>query len=314
MKHKEGETEQVDLRELNVIIPVKNEAEGIGRVLNELKSVGIPLDQIIVVDGNSEDNTKQIASSMGAIVIQQKGDGKADAIKTGLEKVNRDYILIMDGDCSYSPSEIFKLLEICIREECDEVLGARLLGKENIPFLHRIGNALLTKFFNALFATSLSDVLTGMYLVRRDALTGALFEFKGFSVESEIAAHIVGIGGKICETPITYRKRCGRAKLKAFHGIKIAIDMLRLSWRYNPASTMFFFGGIILVPGLVLGAYAGYHYFFTGIKYYVKGLAAIIMTLTGLMSISLGILSVYLKRLELRLIALQKRVSSNKRI
>lgn len=296
------------LVDINVIIPTLNEEDGIARVLDELKEIGLPLANVIVVDGNSSDKTRDIALSKGATVILQEGKGKADAIKTGLKYTDKNYVVIMDGDCTYPPSEIPRMLNECNEKNCDEVIGARLKGRENIPPLHRLGNKLLTKFFNALLGTSISDVLSGMYLIKRDSLAGALFEFKGFSVESEIAAHIAGTGGKICEIPITYRKRCGNPKLKAFHGFSIALDMIRLSWRYNPASTIFIIGGLILLPGLILGAYTGYHYFFTGIKYYVKGLAAIIMTLTGLMSISLGILSLYLKRLELRLITLQRKL------
>jgi len=300
------------LSDINVIIPTLNEEQGIGRVLDELSELGVPLRNVIVVDGNSVDRTREIAREKGAVVVIQEGRGKADAIKTGIRHADKDYVLVMDGDCTYPPSEIPRLLQACAEKSCDEVIGARLNGKENIPALHRFGNKLLTMFFNALFGTGLKDVLSGMYLVKKDSLVGALFEFRGFSVESEIAAHIAGTGGRVCEVPITYKKRCGEAKLRALHGFNIALDMLRLSWRYNPASTIFIIGVVILIPGLILGAYAGYHYFFTGIKYYVKGLAAIIMTLTGLMSISLGILSLYLKRLEFRLIALQRRLIENK--
>lgn len=292
--------------DFEVVIPVKNEAEGIGRVLDEIARLGVPLSKVIVVDGRSTDGTPEIAARLGARVVAQRGEGKADAVRTGFEVSRSRYLVFMDGDCTYPPEAIPTILKEL--ERCDEVLGVRAEGRENIPRLHRLGNKVLTLFFNALFGTSLSDVLTGMYGLRREAFEGALFEASGFSIESEILAHVVGTGGRVCEVPITYRRRCGKPKLRALHGVKIALDMLRLSWRYNPAFTIFMLGGLMLVPGLVLGAYVAYHYFFTGVRYYVKGLAAIMLTLTGLMSFSMGILTVYLKRLELRLLALQRRL------
>ena len=76
---------------------------------------------------------------------------------------------------------------------------------------------------------------------------------------------------------------------------------MRLAWRYNPVFTIFAAGALLLVPGLSLGSWVAYHYFFTGIKYYVKGLVAIMLTLAGFQSLLIAILALYLKRMEYRL-------------
>jgi len=147
----------------------------------------------------------------------------------------------------------------------------------------------------------LRDVLSGMYIVRVDRLRDALFETRGFSIESEIATHIIGTSGKIAEIPITYRKRLGKKKLGIIHGFKIALDMIKLAWRYNPVFVIFTIGSLMLIPGLVLGTWVLYQYIVTGIKYYVKGVVAVMLSVGGFISLALAILSLYLKRMEYRI-------------
>ncbi|MEM3980833.1 MAG: glycosyltransferase [Ignisphaera sp.] len=292
----------VNLHELSVIIPVYNEEKAIGYVIDEISSLGIPLENIIVVDGGSNDRTIEIASLRNVIVVTQEGKGKADAIRTGLRYVSTPYVLVIDGDGTYPANYIPKLLAVAKSRNCDLVIGVRLQGKESQKFIFRLGNKILTLFFNILFGVKLSDVLSGMYLAKSDKLRKVDFEMKGFSVESEIVAHFANLSS-ICEEVIEYRPRIDpkAKKLKVFHGLKIAIDMIRLTWRYNPAFLVFILGSLVLIPGLVLGAWVGYHYFFVGINYYIKGLVAIMLTLAGFNSLIAAIISLYVKRVEIRI-------------
>ncbi len=167
--------------------------------------------------------------------------------------------------------------------------------------IYRFGNWLLTKVFNLIFGTRLHDVLSGMYIVRVEALKDALMEMGGFSVEAEIAAHMASTGKSIVEVPIEYRRRVGEKKLHVKDGLAIFRDIVRLSLRYNPISLLFLMGALLLIPGLALGAYVGYWYVFYGIKYYLKGLIAIMMTLIGFQFLGMAAMSLYMKRMEYRL-------------
>ncbi len=287
------------LKDITVIIPVLNEAEAIGRVIDEVLETGIPHSNIIVVDGGSTDGTVEIAKSKGVCVVPQEGKGKALAIKTGLKYVGTPYVVVMDGDYSYPAKHILDLYAK-ILEGYDLVIGKRKCEKGSQSIVYRFGNWVLTKIFNLLFGVGIGDVLSGMYIVHRDRLREVSFEMPHFSVESEIAAHIAATTGRITEIPIHYRRRIGEKKLRIRHGLVIARDMVRLAWRYNPAFFIFALGALLLVPGLVLGAWAAYHYFFTGIKYYVKGLIAIILTLAGFLSMFHAIMAIYVKRIEMR--------------
>ena len=286
---------------LTVIIPTLNEVEGIGLVIDELLSVGIPKDSILVVDGGSTDGTVDIVKSKDVKLVIQEGRGKALAIATALKYVKTPYIAILDGDYTYPAKYIPELLKKAL-EGYDEVLGFRKYVEGTQLLIYRLGNYILTKLFNILFNTRLSDVLTGMYVVKTSKLNELNFEFSGFSVEAEIITHIASTSGRVTEVPIEYRRRLGKKKLGVLDGFKIARDTLRLTWRYNPTFLIFLLGSLLLIPGLVLGGYVAYHYFFTGIKYYVKGLIAIMLTLAGFQSLIAAIITLYVKRVELRVL------------
>jgi len=287
-------------QDLTIVIPTLNEAEAIGSVLDEVMLVGVPRDKILIIDGGSTDGTIEIAKSRGVKVVMQEGKGKADAIKTASKYVTTKYALFMDGDHTY-PAKFIDKLYSKVKEGYDLVIGWRLYNRESQPWIYRIGNKLLTSVFNLLFGTRLHDVLSGMYVIKTEVLKELMFETRGFGIESEVVAHVISTSGSVNEVPIEYRKRLGRKKLGVKHGFQILREMIRLTWRYNPTFFIFTLGALLLIPGLILGAYVAYHYFFTGIKYYVKGLVAILLTLTGFQSLLLAILTLYLKRFELRL-------------
>lgn len=288
--------------DLTVIIPTLREAESIGLVLDELFSVGIPPDKILVVDGYSDDGTREIAESKGVKVVLQEGSGKADAIRTGSKLVKTAYALVMDGDYTYPATHVPELYNK-IREGYDLVLGYRkYVEKGAMSSLFKFGNRIITTFVNVLYGTKVSDVLTGMYVVKSSILKEIFYEARDFSVEVEIFSHVANTTGKISEIPIKYRRRRGVKKLRFSHGFKITWDLIRLTWRYNPSYLIFLLGAALLIPGLTLGAYVAYHYFFTGINYYLKGLVAILLTLAGFQSLLMAIISVYTKRIEMRTI------------
>jgi dolichol-phosphate mannosyltransferase len=178
------------------------------------------------------------------------------------------------------------------------------MGKESQRLLFRLGNKILTFFFNALFGTSLRDVLSGMYIAKTERMRELGFEMKGFSVEAEIVTHFANLG-RVCEEVIEYRPRIDPSakKLRVKHGLRIALDMVRLTWRYNPAFLIFAIGSLLLIPGLGLGAWVLYRYYFHGVIHSIRGLAAIVMTGVGLQMLNSAIMALYVKRIERRVLS-----------
>jgi len=292
-----GESRSIN-RDLTIIVPALMEAEAIGLVLDELLQHGYR--NVIVVDGGSTDGTREIAASKSVKVVTQPGKGKADAVCYGISLADTELVAVMDGDYTYPAYELQKLYRQAL-QGYDLVIGKRVPDPGAQPAAFKLGNKLLTTFFNILFGTHLSDVLSGMYIVRKEALSNALFEMRGFSVESEIAAHIAATTGKIAEVPIRYRKRVGRKKLGKLAGVRIAVDMLRLAWRYNPLFLITGTAALMLVPGLAIAAWVGYRYIFLGVSHFVWGIIAIVLTAVGFVALLLAMLAIYLKHMELRI-------------
>jgi dolichol-phosphate mannosyltransferase len=209
-----------------VLVAAMNEKEGIGFTLDELKKVlGNPA--LFVVDGNSTDGTVNIARSMGAKVLVQKGKGKGNAIGEAIANVNMDveYVVLTDADFTY-PSEYLPEM-IRILEENPRVgmvCGNRFNDELNLGEMHDIlyfGNRLLAFAHNLLNGVELKDPLTGMRVVRWDILKGWKPKSKGFDIEVELNHQVERKGYTIVEMPIEYRPRLGEKKLRIKHGLTI---------------------------------------------------------------------------------------------
>ncbi|MEM3055427.1 MAG: glycosyltransferase family 2 protein, partial [Candidatus Bathyarchaeia archaeon] len=151
----------VEKDEVTIVLPTLNEEKAVRKVINELKKAGY--NNILIVDGYSTDKTARIAESNGARVVLQHSRGKSGALETAVENVDTPFMLVMDCDCTYDPKDIEKLLAHA--KIYDQVIGARINGRENIPRFNRLGNWLITAAFNTIMGTKLSDVCSGMYLI-----------------------------------------------------------------------------------------------------------------------------------------------------
>lgn len=204
---------------VTLLLPALNEENGIIEVLRalpkeEILRRGFDLD-IVVVDGHSTDNTKEVAESLGASVLCQQGRGKGCAFRSGLDSVNSDYMLMMDADNSYPAEELPRFLDL-LEEGNDVVMGSRLTGEIEpgaMTSTNFLGNRLLSSFASILFGKRVTDVCTGMWGFRLDALKRMALNSTGFEIEAELFAQATKSKLRVAEVPITYRRRDGVAKL-----------------------------------------------------------------------------------------------------
>lgn len=288
---------------VTVVLPTLNEEEAVEEVIRELKKNGY--NKILVVDGYSTDNTAKIAEANGARVIFQHSKGKSGAIETAVENIDTPFMLVMDCDFTYDPKDIEKLLAHA--KVYDQVIGARVNGRENIPSFNRIGNWLITFAFNMIMGTKLSDVCSGMYLINTEAARMVEFNSKGFDVEVEMAAQMAA-NGKITEVPIAYRKRVGRQKLRSLrHGWQIIRTLFSLARQYNPV--LLFSGAIAFaaVPAFFMLGWTLFEAILFGVWSSSRALAGLILFVFAFQGFTIAAVALMLRNMEKRLMKQAKR-------
>ena len=199
---------------MSVIIPTRNEASAIGRVLADLPTDIVT--EVLVVDNNSTDGTPKIAASMGARVIQEPRAGYGRACLTGLTNASDpDIVVFLDGDYSDRPAELPLLLAPIIDGRADITIGSRL-GKQSspgaLPWHAAFGNRLAAGLIGRLYGLRISDLgpfrAARAEVIRALALEEATY---GWAVEMILKGAIRGF--RIVEVPVSYYPRIGKSKI-----------------------------------------------------------------------------------------------------
>ena len=200
---------------ISAVIPTMNEEKTIGSVIEGLKT--LEDIEILVVDTNSKDRTKQIASSQGARVIDQPLRGYGLAYKTGPTQASGDIIVCMDGDGTYPTDIVTTLIDLLVKDDVDFISCDRmsLRNNENYTTLHFVGNSVLNITIRLFFKHSMKDSQSGMWIFRSDIYRkmGHLSDGMSFSQEIKIEAMK---RGRFIEVPIRYGVRITKPKLKTW--------------------------------------------------------------------------------------------------
>ena len=232
------------MKKLTIMIPCYNEEKGIAKVIKKiptkkLQSLGYKT-HVLVIDNNSKDNTSQVAKAAGAEVIFEKKQGKGYAVRTGIKHISKDtdLVVMLDGDNTYDPKEMPRLLEPLAAGFCDVVIGSRLAGKitkHSMPRFNRAGNWMFTFLVRTMYHENVTDVCTGYFAWKKDVLQklSKHLEADGFSLEMEMITKMARMGFAIYSVPISYTHRAGETHLRPFgDGKKILHAWLRnLTWK-----------------------------------------------------------------------------------
>jgi len=207
------------VEKLSIIIPAYNEAKTIRRVVEKIFSVSFPLDyEIIIIDDHSRDRTYRIVKLLNEKDISQRirllhndiNRGKGYCIRKGFEAATGSILIVQDADFEYDPSEIPKLLEPILKNECDVIYGSRFLGKarpEGMAFANWIANVFLTRLTNLFYGERITDMETCYKVMRRSRIQSIRLSAKRFDFEPEITAKLMRQGLPIREIPISYHGR-----------------------------------------------------------------------------------------------------------
>ena len=205
------------------LIPALNEEEGITYTITELRTQFSDL-KILVVDGNSSDNTVRVAKDLGADVVSQEGRGKGDALGFGLKYLDSkaQYVIIDDADFTYPVEFIPEMIKLLQDDPTvGMVCGNRFNSTYPIKDMKKvfyIGNKLIASVHTLLNNIDLKDPLTGLRVVRADLMRNWSPKSKNFDIEVELNSYVEKKGYRIVEVPISYRARIGEKKLRVKHG------------------------------------------------------------------------------------------------
>jgi len=214
---------------ISIIIPARNEADNIYKILSEIE---LDVYEIIVIDGNSTDGTVLNASKhpKKPIVVTQNSKGKGAALSLGFKISAGDVVIAVDADGSNDPRELQNFVNQ-IKSGADLVKGSRNLfggGSEDLTQFRNFGNFFLTAIANIVFKTKWTDLAYGYFAIRKDLLNKMkISEYdskssfwlsygQGFEIESLICCRAARVGAKIIEIPSFERNRwSGSSNLKS---------------------------------------------------------------------------------------------------
>ncbi len=199
---------------VSVIIPALNEEESIGKVIADIPKTCV--EEIIVVDNGSIDRTAEVARAAGARVVQEARKGYGYACLAGIAVLNAPEIVVfLDGDYSDFPSEMPLLIQPILAGDAEMVIGSRIRGAREKGALlpqARFGNVLATFLIRLLFHVQYTD-LGPFRAIRYEQLLAMDMQDKtfGWTVEMQVKAAKMGL--RVCEVPVSYRKRIGQSKI-----------------------------------------------------------------------------------------------------
>lgn len=220
---------------LTVILPARNEAEGLRRTLPAIRAA-LPEAEVIVVDDGSTDDTAKVAAAAGARVLSTPyGMGNGAAIKRGARAATCEILVFMDADGQHDPAQIALLLAK-LQEGFDMAVGARVKGGQA-----NVGRGLANAFYNRLASWMtghlILDLTSGFRAVRADRFREFLHLLpNGFSYPTTSTMAFFRSAYPVAYVPVTVKRRVGNAShiRPVKDGIRFLLIIFKIATLYSP--------------------------------------------------------------------------------
>jgi glycosyltransferase involved in cell wall biosynthesis len=241
--------------QLSIVIPARNEAAMIARILEELRSLSLEDYEIIVVDDGSDDGTGDIAEAQGARVVRHPYNvGNGAAVKTGLRHARGQWVVLMDADGQHRPADVPALLREL--EQHHMVVGARDAAGQ--AGWHRLAaNTAYNWFATYITEFPVVDLTSGFRAVRRaDALRFIDLLPNTFSYPATLTLAFLRSGLTLKYVPVRMPPRVGQSKLRIWKdGTQFLLIITRIATLFSPARVFVPVSGFFLVAGLATYLY-----------------------------------------------------------
>ena len=277
---------------LLAVIPAYNEEIAIGSVVLQTRSY---VDTVIVVDDGSQDETAEVAALAGAEVIRLRQNmGKAHALLTGFRRAQElmcDAVIMLDGDGQHLPLEIPTIAAPVLAGEADLVVGSRFINSSStIPRYRLCGQKVLNLFTNLTSNHKVTDSQSGFRALNPDILYKIDFPSNGYSIDSDMIAHLSSQGVRIKEVPITalYDVPNKHKKNPLTHGIGVLSNLVIMLGSQKPLAIFAAPGTFFIVAGALLGSQAFGEYYLTAKFPYVLSLLTGLFLIFGLLLVTSG--------------------------
>ena len=285
----------MDYDDVTVLVPTYNEVETIGDVVADFREAGF--DDVLVVDGGSDDDTDEIADREGARVVFQSGSGKGQAVREGIrEYVDREYVLMLDGDATYDVDDAAALLEPLREGDARHVIGNRFadLRKGAMSRFNQVGNRVINRGFGLVHGERFTDILSGYRAFTRESFLSMTLSADGFGIETEMAVECAKRNIPTVVVPITYYPRPSGSDTNLRPIRDGGIIFLELYRRAKTNNPLFYFGSLGVlstVSGLAIAAYVLVEWLTRNISHEVLAVVSGFGIIVGIQLLIFGVLA-----------------------
>lgn len=280
---------------LSVVIPAYNEEGAVRETIDEINEAmgptGVPYE-IVVVDDGSEDKTREVAESTGVRVeYNQVNSGYGATLKRGVKAAKHEYVAIIDADGTYPAHYLPDMLAKC--RNLDMVVGDRGAAMKNVPLIRKPAKFILNKLASFLAERRLNDLNSGLRVFRKSELIPFLPLLpQNFSFTTTITLCMSCNNKRMMYTPIEYRRRVGKSKIKPMDFINFIILIMRAITLFNPLR--------IFIPLGLVFFLLGFFKLIYDLSQWNLSETAVFAFLAAILVWSLGLIADMISRLHLR--------------